>query len=148
MNIQGTHSITAAPGRVFAALIDPLILQRVIPGCERLEKTGEDEYNAHLKLGIASVKGSYTGKVKLTDQQPPHKFTLNMEGKGAPGFVKGRAVIELKEQGQVTQLSYTADVQVGGLISAVGSRVIEAAGKKLAQEFFKKFSELVQASNA
>lgn len=141
MNIQGTHIISALPSRVFEALVDPAVLQRVIPGCERLEKTGEDEYNAHLKIGIASIKGSYVGKVRLSDKQPPHKFTLNMEGKGGPGFVKGSAQIELKEDAQKTKLSYTANVQVGGLIAAVGSRMIEAAAKKLAGEFFQKFSE-------
>ncbi|MBM3832395.1 MAG: carbon monoxide dehydrogenase subunit G [Verrucomicrobia bacterium] len=144
MNIQGTCTIAAPPQRVFEALIDPHILQQVIPGCEKMEKTGEDEYNAHLKLGIASVKGSYTGKVKVTDKQPPHKFTLQMEGKGGPGFVKGTCLIELKAQSSNTQLVYTATVQVGGLIAAVGSRVIEAAGKKLAQEFFSKFSKLIE----
>ncbi|MBM3838350.1 MAG: carbon monoxide dehydrogenase subunit G [Verrucomicrobia bacterium] len=144
MNVQGTCTLSAPPARVFEALINPSVLQRVIPGCEKMEKTGTDEYNAHLKLGIASVKGSYVGKVKLTDQQPPHKFTLHMEGKGAPGFVKGSSVIELKEEGGGTKLSYTANVQVGGLIAAVGSRVVEAAAKKLAGEFFQKFAETIK----
>ncbi|MBI2948222.1 MAG: carbon monoxide dehydrogenase subunit G [Verrucomicrobia bacterium] len=148
MNIQGTCSIPAPPARVFEALINPAVLQRVIPGCEKLEKTGADEYNAHLKIGIASVKGSYVGKVKLTDQQPPHKFTLHMEGKGAPGFVKGSSVIELKEEGSGTKLSYTASVQVGGLIAAVGSRVVEAAAKKLAGDFFQKFSQVIENPSA
>jgi carbon monoxide dehydrogenase subunit G len=144
MNVQGTSTLAAPPAHVFEALINPAILQRVIPGCEKMEKTGADEYNAHLKLGLASVKGSYVGKVKLTDQQPPHKFTLHMEGKGAPGFVKGSCVIELKAEGRGTKLSYTANVQVGGLIAAVGSRMVEAAAKKLAGEFFLKFSQVIQ----
>ena len=143
MNIHGSHTIAAAPAKVFESLIDPGVLQRCISGCEKMEKTAADEYNAHLKLGLASIKGSYVGKVKLTDQQPPHKFTLHLEGKGGPGFVKGAAQIELKEDGPQTKLLYTADVQVGGLIAAVGSRMIEAAGKKLAEEFFKKFSQIV-----
>ncbi len=147
MNIQGSYSIKATPPRVYEALTDPVMLQQTIPGCEKLEKTGEDEYNAHLKIGIASVKGSYVGKVRLSDKQPPHKFTLHMEGKGAPGFVKGSTQVELTEKGQTTDLRYTANLQVGGLIAAVGSRVIEAAGKKLADEFFRKFRELVESAN-
>jgi hypothetical protein len=131
---------------VFEALTNPGVLQRAIPGCEKLEKTGEDEYNAHLKLGLAAIKGSYTGKVRLTDKQPPHKFTMHMEGRGAPGFVKGTSLVELKEEGQGTRLNYTADVQVGGLIAAIGSRLIEAAAKKLSEEFFKKLSDLITAS--
>ena len=145
MNIQGSHTIAAAPARVFEALTDPAILQRAIPGCEKMEKTGDDAYNAHLKIGVASIKGSYVGKVRLSDKMPPHKFTLHLEGKGGPGFVKGSAAMELKEEAQTTRLSYTADVQVGGLIAAVGSRMIEATAKKLAEEFFKTFSEIVTA---
>src|SRR5215813_13032674 len=117
MNIQGTHTITAYPAQVFDSLINPAVLQKAIPGCEKMEKTAEDEYNAHLKIGVASVKGSYLGKVRMSDKQPPHKFTLHMEGKGTPGFVKGTTRIELTEEAQATKLSYTADVQVGGLIA-------------------------------
>lgn len=110
-----------------------------------MEKTGEDEYNAHLKIGLASIKGNYVGKVKLTDKKPPSEFTLHLEGKGSPGFVKGSARIELKEESGSTKLQYNANVQVGGLIAAVGSRVIEAAAKKLAGEFFQKFAELMKS---
>ena len=143
MKLQGSYAIAAPPARVFEALNDPAILQRAIPGCEKLEKTGEDEYNAHLKIGLAAIKGSYVGKVRLTDKDPPHKFTLHMEGRGAPGFVKGQTVVELTEEGEGTRLTYTADAQVGGLIAAVGSRLIEAGAKKLSDEFFKGFSAIV-----
>lgn len=145
MNIQGSYSIDAPPSRVFQSLIDPAVLQSVIPGCEKLEKTGEDQYDAHLKIGVASIKGNYVGKVRLSDQKPPHGFTLHLEGKGAPGFVRGSSKIELKSEGEGTSLSYTADVQVGGLIAAVGSRMVEAAAKKLAAEFFVKFSKTIKA---
>lgn len=143
MKIQGSYSIPATPDRVFEALMDPSMLQRSIPGCEKLEQTGPDEYNALLKIGIAAVKGSYTGKVRLTDKQPPCAFTLRMEGRGAAGFVSGDSLIELKPQGDATQLVYAADVQVGGLIAAVGSRLIDAAAKKMATEFFARFTELL-----
>ncbi|MSU69847.1 MAG: carbon monoxide dehydrogenase [Opitutaceae bacterium] len=143
MTIQGTHRIAALPQLVFDRLIDPAVLQQAITGCEKLEKTGADEYIAHLRLGIASIKGSYTGKVKLTDQEPPHKFTLHIDGKGGPGFVKGISTIELREEDGATNLQYSAEVQVGGLIAAVGSRMIEAAAKKMAAEFFHKFAAMV-----
>ncbi|MDO8541757.1 MAG: carbon monoxide dehydrogenase subunit G [Opitutaceae bacterium] len=144
MIIQGTHTIAAAPAHVFDRLMEPAFLQQAIPGCEKLEKTGEDEYIAHLKLGIGSIKGSYAGKVRLTDRQPPHKFTMHLQGSGGPGFVKGTSAIELKAEGEATELHYSANVQVGGLIAAVGSRVIEAVAKKLAGEFFLKFSAIVE----
>ena len=145
MNIQGTCAIAAPPARVFEALTDPAMLQRVIPGCEKLEKTGDDEYSAQLKIGIASVKGSYVGKVRMTDKQPPHQFTLHLEGKGAPGFVKGSSRIELKSEGIKTKLTYSSEVQVGGLIAAVGSRIVEAAAKRLAGEFFEKLGQLIKS---
>ena len=141
MIVQGTYTVPRPPDRVFTALTDPAVLQQAIPGCEKLERTGDDEYNAHLKIGIAAVKGSYVGKVRLSDINPPDRFTLHLEGKGAPGFVKGTARIELKPEAGNTQLHYNADVQVGGLIAAVGSRMIEAAAKKLAGDFFQAFSE-------
>ena len=144
MIIQGTHEFPRPSAQVFEALIDPVILQQAIPGCEKLEKTAEDEYLAHLKIGIAAVKGTYAGKVRLSDKQPPNQFTLLMEGQGTPGFVKGTARIVLREKGQTTELHYTADVQVGGLIAAVGSRMVEATAKKLAGDFFQRFSQALE----
>ena len=144
MTIQGTHDLARPPAQVFEALNDPAILQQTIPGCEKLEKTAADEYSAQLKIGIAAVKGSYAGKVRLSDQQPPNRFTLHLEGKGAQGFVKGTARVELKAKDQGTELGYTADVQVGGLIAAVGSRMIEAAAKKMAADFFQRFSTALE----
>ena len=144
MIIQGRQDLARPPAQVFEALNDPAILQQTIPGCEKLEKTAADEYSAQLKIGIAAVKGSYAGKVRLSDQQPPNRFTLHLEGKGAQGFVKGTARVELKAKDQGTELGYTADVQVGGLIAAVGSRMIEAAAKKMAADFFQRFSTALE----
>lgn len=146
MLVQGQHLVNAAVARVYEALNDPAILRQAIPGCDKLLKTADDEYDAHLKLGIASIKGSYVGKVKLSDKHPPHKFTLHMEGKGGPGFVKGSTTVELKEHGAATKLAYHGQVQVGGLIAAIGSRLLDAVSKKLAGDFFKKFGELVEAA--
>ncbi len=143
MKIQGAHTIAGLPELVFDALTDPVVLQQSISGCEKMEKTGEDEYNAHLKIGIASMKGSYVGKVRLSEKQPPKGFVLHLEGKGGPGFVRGTAKISLTPLAGSTKLEYTADVQVGGLIAAVGSRMIEASAKKLAEEFFKNFTTLM-----
>ena len=140
MTIEGTHDLASPPAQVYEALNDPAILQQSIPGCEKLEKTASDEYSAQLKIGIATVKGNYAGKVRLSDQQPPNRFTLRLDGRGAQGFVQGTARVELKEKNQTTELRYTAEVQVGGLIAAVGSRLIEAAAKKMAADFFQRFS--------
>jgi len=128
-------------GRVFAALVDPEILRRCIPGCEELVATGQDTYAAKLRVGVAGMKGSYKGTAAIRDKQPVERLTLTFEGGGAPGFVRGSAAIVLTAVDRATDIACDADVQVGGLIAAVGSRLVEAAGKKLADDFFRRLSE-------
>jgi uncharacterized protein len=144
MKFGGTYEINAPRDKVFAAITDPNVLQRCIEGCEKMVKTSENSYDAHLKLGVAGIKGNYIGKVQLQDVKPPESYTLVMEGKGAPGFVKGTARISLTDKDDKTELRYEADAQVGGMIAAIGSRLIEAIAKKMADDFFKKFAQQVQ----
>jgi uncharacterized protein len=145
MKLSATYQIAAPRDKVFAALIDPDVLQRCIDGCEKMVKTSAESYDAHLKIGVAGLKGNYVGKIQLKDQKPPESFTLIIEGKGGPGFVKGTARIQLAEKGQQTELRCDADAQVGGLIAAIGSRLIEATAKKMMDEFFRKFGEQAKA---
>ena len=145
MKLSGSYEINTPRDKVFAAITDPDVLQRSIEGCEKMVKTAEDTYDAHLKLGIAGLKGSYVGKVQLKDMKAPESYTLLMEGKGAPGFVKGSAKINLTDKGEKTELRYESDVQVGGMIAAIGSRLIEAVAKKMADDFFKRFAQQVEA---
>jgi len=132
-------------GRAFAALVDPEILRRCIPGCEELTATGPDTYAARLKIGIAGLKGTYNGSAAIRDKHPPERMTLTFEGRGAPGFVRGSAAIALIDAADGTgigcEIGSDADVQVGGLVAAVGSRLVEAAGKKLADDFFRTLAE-------
>jgi uncharacterized protein len=144
MKIQATHEYKAPPEKVFTALIDPVVLQKCIEGCEQMEKTGEDSYNAKLKIGVAGVKGNYNGKVQILDKKPPESFTLQAEGNGAPGWVKGTAKIKMASKGDGSELQCEADGQVGGLIAAVGSRLVEAAGKKMLHDFLRKIGEQVE----
>ena len=132
--------VPASRNRVFGALVDPAVLQRCIPGCESLTATGPDAYEATLKIGVAGLKGTYTGTAAIRDRQPPDSLTLGFEGKGGPGFVRGSAAIGLSDEGDATRITCQADVQVGGLIAAVGSRLVDAAAKKLADDFFKALS--------
>jgi carbon monoxide dehydrogenase subunit G len=140
MKLSATYTLPAPREKVFAALINPAVIQTAIEGCEKLVQTGADSYDAHLKIGVAGLKGSYVGKVQLKDKKPPESYTLILEGKGGPGFVKGTARIKLAAKGEETELHWDADAQVGGLIAAVGSRLIEAAAKKMMDEFFRKFA--------
>src|SRR5205814_1842792 len=126
-----------------AALVDPAILQRCIPGCESLTSTGPDAYAATLKVGVAGLKGTYTGKAAITNKQPPDTLTITLDGKGGPGFVRGNAALTLSSDGpgnENTRVACDADVQVGGLIAAVGSRLVEAAARKMADDFFKQLA--------
>jgi len=140
MKFTGVCKIPAPREKVFNAITDPAVLQRCIEGCEKMVKTSEDSYDAHLKIGLAGMKGSYVGKIQLKDVKPPESYTLIMSGKGGPGFVNGAAKISLAEKNGETELHCDADAQVGGLIAAIGSRLIEAAAKRMADEFFKKLA--------
>ena len=144
MKLTLASVIPAERDQVFAALIDPEILKRVIPGCESLSATGPDEYAATLKIGAAGLKGTYSGKAAVRDQRPPDSLTLNFEGKGAPGFVRGTAAIALSAESAGTRVACNVDVIVGGLVAAVGSRLIEATARKLSEVFFGQLArELV-----
>jgi hypothetical protein len=144
VKLAGTYTLAAPRDKVFAAITDPAVLQRCIDGCEKMVRTGTDSYDAHLKIGLAGMKGSYIGKIQIKDLKAPESYTLIIEGKGGPGFVKGTAKVELIDRAGQTELRCEADAQVGGLIAAIGSRLIEAAAKKMMNEFFREFGTQVK----
>ncbi|HXI29968.1 MAG TPA: carbon monoxide dehydrogenase subunit G [Vicinamibacterales bacterium] len=146
MKLTLSSLVPAPPARVFAALVDPGILQRCIPGCESLVEVEPDVYEATLKIGIAGLKGTYKGKAAVRDRQPPGSLTLAFEGRGGPGTLRGTAAIVLSGEGDATRVASDADVQVGGLIAAVGSRLVEAASKKLGDEFFRELAVQLSAA--
>jgi carbon monoxide dehydrogenase subunit G len=141
MKLSAQQTVPAPRDRVFAMLTDPAVLQACIDGCEKMVRTSEDNYDAHLKIGAAGLKGSYVGKVQIKDKVVPESYTLALEGKGGPGWVKATASIRLTENQGSTELNCQAEAQVGGLIAAVGSRLIEAVGKRLMTDFFSRFAE-------
>lgn len=141
MKFSATYTFTASQERIFAALVDPAVLQKCIDVCEKMEKTGEDSYAAHLKIGVAGIKRSYIGKVRIADQKSPESFTLHAEVKGKPGWVQGTGKIEISAKDQGSELRCESEGRVGGVIAAVGSRLVEAAGKKMMNEFFRKLGQ-------
>ena len=144
MEIKGEYRIAAPREKVFAALNDPAILQACIPGCESLEKTSDTEMKAKVRMRIGPVSAAFSGKVTLSDLDPPNGYRISGEGQGgAAGFAKGGAVVALKEDGGDTILNYNVDAQVGGKIAQVGARLIDGTAKKLADEFFSKFATMV-----
>ncbi|HWN99669.1 MAG TPA: carbon monoxide dehydrogenase subunit G [Blastocatellia bacterium] len=136
MKIEGTHLLQASRERVYQALIDPAVLQRCIPGCEKLEKTGENSYSAILRTGVGSIKGVFTGHVKLEDMTPPSHYRIVVDGKGQPGFLKGSGDLDLEDQVGATLIKYSGEVQIGGAIAGVGQRMIQGAVKMMAGQFF------------
>ena len=137
MKIEGTQKIDAPRDRIFAALVDPTILQRCIPGCEQMEKTGDNQYKARLTAGVGPVKGVFTATISLQEIVAPEHYKLVVEGKGQPGFVKGTGELNLKDADGTTEIQYAGDVNIGGLIASVGQRMIQATANMLAARFFK-----------
>jgi carbon monoxide dehydrogenase subunit G len=140
MKLSASVLVAAPRERVFQALVDPAVLRRAIPGCESLTRTGEDTFAAKMTVGVAGVKGTYTGTAVVRDQQPHDALTLGFDGKGAPGFVRGTAALRLSDEAGATRVAYEADVQVGGVVAAVGSRLIEAAARKITDDFFRRLA--------
>jgi carbon monoxide dehydrogenase subunit G len=147
-SLSVTFDIAQPPDRVFAALTDPAILQRCIPGCEELKPIGGDVYEARLRIGVAGLKGTYSGRAELRDKRPPESFALVFDGKGTPGFVRGTAAIRIVPVDSGARVTSDAQVQVGGLIAAVGSRLVDAAARKLAAEFFQQLAIEMGAARA
>ena len=144
MDMTGSQRIEASREVVYAALNDVDVLRQCIPGCETVEKTSDNEMTAKVTLKIGPVKASFAGKVTLSDLDPPNGYTITGEGSGgAAGFAKGGAKVSLEADGDATVLHYTVEAQIGGKLAQLGGRLIDATSKKLAGDFFEKFSEVV-----
>ena len=144
MKIEGAHEVSAPRQRVWEAFMDPEQLRKAIPGCERLEAIGDDEYKATMKVGVAAVKGTFEGKVRITEKNPPDSYRMAVEGSGGPGFVRGDTSITLSDTPGGTRVAYSADVQVGGLIAGVGQRMLGGVSKMMADQFFNRMTELLK----
>ncbi len=145
MDMTGNQRIEAPPDMVWQALNDVEVLKQSIPGCQTIEKVSDTDMNAKVTLKVGPVKATFTGKVTLSDLDPPNGYTISGEGSGgAAGFAKGSAVVRLAGDGNgATTLNYEVKAQIGGKLAQLGSRLIDATAKKLAGEFFVKFSEAV-----
>src|SRR5215467_15558791 len=136
MTLDGSHHFKAPRDRVWSLFTDPAVLARATPGCERLDPVGPDEFAATLSVGVAAVKGTYQGKLAIVDKTPPEGYTLRVEGSGRPGFVKGEGRLTLTEEDGGTRVTIRGEAQVGGVIAAVGQRLLGAASRMLMEQFF------------
>lgn len=136
MKLSGTAHLAASPDRVWAALNDPVVLARTIPGCHALNEVGSDDYTMTITAGVASIKGTYLGKVRISDRVEPTSYVLHASGSGGPGTVSADCLVTLAADGGGTTVGYEADAVVGGVIAGVGQRVIAGVAKKMAGVFF------------
>ncbi|WP_338748909.1 SRPBCC family protein [Janibacter alittae] len=144
MKISGSAQLAAPPEKVWDALLSPEVLVRTIPGCGRLEATGENSYALSVTAGVASIKGTYKGDVHLEDLNPHSSLTMRVNAAGSAGTI-GVTVLVRFEPGEdgTTNLSYDADAVVGGMIGGVGQRMLTSVSKRLAAEFFTSVNKVL-----
>lgn len=149
MEMSGERRIAASRETVWAALNDVDMLRRCIPGCESLEKLSPTDMAAKVKLQVGPVRASYSGKVKLSDLDPPNGYRISGEGSGGvAGYAKGEAVVRLADHGDGSLMTYDVKAEIGGKLAQLGGRLIDSTAKKLADEFFEKFTAIVGGSGA
>lgn len=150
MDMQGSRRLAVPQQQAWEALNDPEVLKACIPGCEKVEATGENQYAMAMAVKIGPVAARFNGKILLTDVLPPNSYTLNFEGQGGPaGFGKGSAKVSLAPptEGAGCELSYSATAQVGGKIAQVGQRLVDGVARSMAEEFFKRFDAEMAGRN-
>lgn len=141
MEMSNTQTVPASPEQTWRALNDPNTLKACIPGCESMEKISDSEYALTMTARVGPVNAKFKGKMRLADLNPPTSYTVSFEGQGgAAGFAKGNAKVNLTPDGGGTRVGYTVSAQVGGKLAQVGSRLIDGAAKKIADDFFARFA--------
>jgi carbon monoxide dehydrogenase subunit G len=137
VQLEGRVPFSAPPERVWQVLRDREALAQAIPGCESIEELAPGVYRANLRLGIAAIKGSYTAEVRITEERAPTHYRLAISGQGAPGFVNVEGDVDLSPEGEGTSVTYRFDAQVGGMVAAVGQRMLSGVARMLVGDFFK-----------
>ncbi len=136
MELTGEHTFNAPRERVWQFLLDPEVLRQCLPGCDKLEQVGPDEYTATMRIGIAMIKGTFNGRVKISDKNEPGSYTMMVEGSGPQGQVSGTGRLELHEEDGKTRVTYRGDANVRGTIARVGARMMQPAAKTIVGQFF------------
>jgi len=145
MQMSDSRVIAATPNEVWASILDAETLKRCVPGCQDMEGTPEDGFDATVVQKVGPVKATFKGHVKISDMVPGQSLTLSGEGKGgAAGFAKGQADVTLKEVEGGTELHYEVEAKVGGKLAQLGSRIIDGFAKKMADQFFSNFQQAVE----
>lgn len=149
MKFTGESVLHAPIDRVWEALLDPAVLVRTIPGCERLESTGDDAYSMTVTAGVAAIRGTYSGSCVLSDLDPHQSLVMKLEGSGAPGTVGARVAVDFRDGGDgTTTIAYDADAVVGGMVGGVGQRMLSSVSRRMAGEFFGNVDAVLTGSEA
>ena len=144
MEMTGEQLIPASQQETWDALNDPEVLKACVPGCEAIDLIAGNEYQVQMVARVGPVSAKFRGKLTLSDVQPPNSYAIAFEGQGgAAGFAKGGAQVRLSAEGESTRLSYEAKANVGGKLAQIGSRLVDAAARKVAEDFFRKFNQKV-----
>ena len=144
MEMKGEQLVPASQADTWAALNDPETLKACIPGCESIERVTDAEYAVRMTARVGPVAAKFKGKLTLSDLKPPRSYSIAFEGQGGvAGFGKGGAQVQLAAEGEATRLSYQVKASVGGKLAQIGSRLVDAAARKLADDFFTAFNEKV-----
>jgi carbon monoxide dehydrogenase subunit G len=136
MEISGQHRFSAPRERVWKLLLDPQILQQCLPGTEDFVEVAPEEYEARMKIGVAAIRGTYQGKVKIHSKDEPSSYQMTVEGKGPAGQISGDATIALVADGADTVVNWSGNANVRGTLARVGGRVMQPAAKMIVGQFF------------
>lgn len=134
MRLAGSHDLPFPRDAVWEALMDPQVLSRTLPGCEQLERTGDDVFAGRLRVSVGPVRGEFRGTLKLTDLSPPGSYRMRLDGQGPNGFMNGEGTVQLEDTATGTRLHYDLDAQVGGRIAGVGQRVLDSSARSVARQ--------------
>ncbi len=146
MKLSAAQQIDAAPETVWDALMNPEILMAAIPGCKEMTGNPEDGFEAVVVQKVGPVKATFKGQITLSDMDPPNRVSITGEGKGGPaGFAKGGADVTLTAKDGGTELGYDVEAKVGGKLAQLGGRIIDGFAKKMADQFFTRFQEILEA---
>lgn len=149
MQMQGSRQLSVSAHEAWTALNDPEVLKQCIPGCQTFESVSDNVYRVAAQIKIGPVSAKFTGKVTLSDIEPPVRYTLNFEAHGGvAGHGKGVSHVELVENEQGVLLNYTVESQIGGKLAQLGQRLIDGAAKSMADDFFKRFEKVLDQQTA
>lgn len=147
MKLNGNYTFDAPRGLVWQSLLDPEVIARILPGCEEMEETGENQYKAAMTVRVGPVQGKFQGTVQLRDLKEEESYQLAVEGRGPSGFLKGNGEIRLEESSEEgkTDLHYDVEAQVGGRIASVGQRLIDTTARSITRQSLEALNKQIKA---